>query len=115
VNVTNPLQRWRPHHVVLPTGIVYDPRSAVPAHLFDDELFASLFGDPSLSHVQRVGDDAQVYGNAIVSGFAIVSGYAEVYGNAIVSGYAEVCDNARVYGNARVRGDAWVRGDEVVN
>lgn len=48
-------QRWRPHHVVLPTGVVYNPALAAPVDLFDDELFTSLFGDPSLSHVQRVG------------------------------------------------------------
>lgn len=48
-------QRWRPYHVVLPTGVVYNPALAAPVDLFDDELFTSLFGDPSLSHVQRVG------------------------------------------------------------
>lgn len=48
-------QRWRPHHVVLPTGVIYNPDLATPVDLFDDELFQSLFGDQSLSHVQRVG------------------------------------------------------------
>lgn len=48
-------QRWRPHHVVLPTGVVYNPALAAPVDLFDDELFTSLFGDPSLSPVQRIG------------------------------------------------------------
>lgn len=48
-------QRWRPHHVVLPTGVIYNPDLATPVDLFDDELFASLFGDPQLPHAQRVG------------------------------------------------------------
>lgn len=48
-------QRWRPHHVVLPTGVIYNPDLATPVDLFDDDLFQSLFGDQSLSHVQRVG------------------------------------------------------------
>jgi hypothetical protein len=41
--------------VVLPTGVIYNPDLATPVDLFDDDLFQSLFGDQSLSHVQRVG------------------------------------------------------------
>ncbi len=55
-----------------------------------------------------VGDDAVVYGNAIVSGDAFVYEYTEVFGNALVYGNVHVYGNALVYGNAHIFGKALV-------
>ena len=74
-----------------------------------------------------VGDNAEVYGNALVYGNAWVydnakvSDNAEVYGNAWVYDNAKVYDDAEVYddacvgGNAEVSGDAWVFGNAEVS
>lgn len=47
-----------------------------------------------------VGDEAKVYGDAVVTENAEVLNYAEVFDNAVIQGKAVVKNNARVYGNA---------------
>ena len=62
-----------------------------------------------------VGDEAKVYGDAVVTENAEVLDDAEVFDNAIIQGKAVVMDKARVYGNAVVEGSAVIKDNAKVN
>ena len=57
-----------------------------------------------------IGDDAEVFGNAVVCGEAWVYGNTKVYDNALICDRARVCGEAWVFGNARVSSNTWVCG-----
>ncbi len=67
-----------------------------------------------------IGEEAQVYEDALISGYtkifehACVYGNAHIYGDTQVSGHARVFENAQVYGNARVFGNALIYGHACV-
>jgi|694.fasta_scaffold00075_77 predicted acyltransferase (DUF342 family) len=61
-----------------------------------------------------IGEDARVYGNAVVSGNARVYDKARVYGDATITNSARVSGNSKVYGNAVVCNNAMIYGDAEV-
>lgn len=64
-----------------------------------------------------IGDDACVFGGAVVEGDALVSGISRVYDNtrvydkARIGGSAWISGRAKVYEEGVVEGDTWVYGD----
>lgn len=56
-----------------------------------------------------VGDDAKLYGKAIIQGFSQLSGQAELFDNAQLHGEVDVNGNCKIFGQAHIDGSFIIR------
>ena len=97
---------------------LYRIRSLINRPRFD-VLKGSLGGyiesENNLTDHGWVGDNAKVYGNAVVSDGSAVLGNAEVFDHAVVRGLSVVSGKARVYEHAKVKTNSLIGGDAKVH
>lgn len=58
-----------------------------------------------------VGDEAMLFGNAIISGTSQLKGVSQAFDNAIISGDSEISGHSRIYDKATISGDFWIDGN----
>ena len=58
-----------------------------------------------------IGDEAMLFGNAIISGVSQLKGSSQAFNNAIISGDSEISGNSRIYDKATINGDFWIDGN----
>jgi carbonic anhydrase/acetyltransferase-like protein (isoleucine patch superfamily) len=71
---------------------------------------AMVFCNARIFGQARISGDAKIFGDALVFGDAQVSGEALVFGKTKIFGNAMVFDRARIYGSASIFGSARVSG-----
>lgn len=82
---------------------------------------AMVYGDAMVGMDAKVFDYSRVYGNAVICGSAIISYWSQVFDNAHVSGNSHVMCYSMVFGNADIHGksiimdNAMVFGDAEIN
>lgn len=58
-----------------------------------------------------VGEEAKLFGDAIISGVCQVKGQSEVYDNATISGESEISGSCKIFNNTKISGDFWIDGN----
>jgi NDP-sugar pyrophosphorylase family protein len=68
-----------------------------------------------VSHDSFVGEDAVVYGNAVVVNRCSIKNRVKVYGNAVISNAVSLEDDVEVFGNSEVKGGVIVFGPSKIS
>lgn len=81
-------------------AMVFDDAKLIEGRLTDN---AKLYGKATVISCDYIGDDAEVFDNAVIDNSEIVvCTNAKVYGNATITNEGIIKDNVEVYGNAKL-------------